>query len=74
MLVLAGSLMGGEITKAVEEAQAAGIVVVSLRQAGSVPGAADLIVTDPVQAGTMAVMLIATTAKLEIGKLRGKTF
>jgi len=74
VLVLAGSLMGGEITDALKEAQAAGIVVMSLRQAGSVPGSADLVVTDPVQAGTMAVMLIASTARLDIAQVRGRTF
>ena len=73
-LVLAGSLMGGEITKAVLEVRKRGILVVSLRMAGSVPAAADLVVTDPVQAGTMAVMLIASTAKLDIERLRGSQF
>jgi energy-converting hydrogenase B subunit Q len=73
-LVLAGSLMGGEITRAVEEIRAAGIIVVSLRMAGSVAGAADLVVTDPLQAGTMAVMLVASTAKLDIERIRGGSF
>jgi energy-converting hydrogenase B subunit Q len=72
-LVLAGSLMGGEITRAVEEIRAAGIIVVSLRMAGSVAAAADLVVTDPLQAGTMAVMLVASTAKLDIERIRGGT-
>ena len=73
-LVLAGSLMGGEITRAVEEIRAAGIIVVSLRMAGSVAAAADLVVTDPLQAGTMAVMLVASTAKLDIERIRGGSF
>jgi energy-converting hydrogenase B subunit Q len=73
-LVLAGSLMGGEITKAVQEIRAAGIIVVSLRMAGSVAAAADLVVTDPLQAGTMAVMLVASTAKLDIERIRGGSF
>ncbi len=46
-LVLAGSLMGGEIEHAVREVRAQGILVVSLNMAGSVPDAADLVVTDP---------------------------
>jgi len=73
-LVLAGSLMGGAISEAVEECRQRGILVISLRMAGSVPDVADLVVTDPVQAGTMAVMLIASTAKLDIEKVRGRTF
>src|ERR1700730_1449594 len=73
-LVLAGSLMGGEITRAVKEIREAGIVVVSLRMAGSVAKAADLVVTDPLQAGTMAVMLVASTAKLDIERIRGASF
>ena len=34
--------------------------------AGSVPDAADLVVTDPIQAGVMAVMAIADTAKFDL--------
>ena len=34
-LVLAGSLMGGEVTAAVDEVRARGILVVSLNMAGS---------------------------------------
>jgi energy-converting hydrogenase B subunit Q len=34
--------------------------------AGSVPDAADLVVTDPVQAGVMAVMAVAETARFDI--------
>jgi energy-converting hydrogenase B subunit Q len=73
-LVLAGSLMGGEITRAVQEIRQAGIIVVSLRMAGSVAAASDLVVTDPLQAGTMAVMLVASTAKLDIERIRGDSF
>src|ERR1700691_4482638 len=50
-LVLAGSLMGGDIERAVREVRAQGLMVVSLNMAGSVPAAADLVVTDPLQAG-----------------------
>jgi energy-converting hydrogenase B subunit Q len=74
ILVLAGALMGGDISTAVREVRAEGIIVVSLRMAGSVPEAADLVVSDPLQAGVMAVMLIAKTAKFSIEKARGKVF
>src|SRR4029077_1851564 len=57
-LVLAGALMGGDIERAVREVRQAGLLVVSLNMAGSVPEAADLVVTDPVQAGVMAVMAV----------------
>src|SRR3954471_5027433 len=66
LLVLAGSLMGGEIATAVEEVRQNGLFVISLNMAGSVPEAADLVVSDPVQAGVMAVMAIADTAKFDI--------
>jgi energy-converting hydrogenase B subunit Q len=66
LLVLAGSLMGGDITRAVEEVRAKGLRVISLNMAGSVPEAADLVVSDPVQAGVMAVMAVADTAKFDI--------
>jgi energy-converting hydrogenase B subunit Q len=66
LLVLAGSLMGGEITRAVEDVRQKGMYVISLNMAGSVPDAADLVVSDPVQAGVMAVMAVADTAKFDI--------
>ena len=72
--VLAGSLMGGEIETAVREVRAAGLLVISLNMAGSVPDAADLVVTDPVQAGVMAVMAIADTARFNIGRLHRREF
>ncbi len=66
LLVLAGSLMGGEITRAVEDVRRSGLYVISLNMAGSVPDAADLVVSDPIQAGVMAVMAIADTAKFDL--------
>lgn len=66
LLVLAGSLMGGDITRAVEEVRANGVYVISLNMAGSVPDAADLVVSDPVQAGVMAVMAVAETATFDL--------
>jgi energy-converting hydrogenase B subunit Q len=73
-LVLAGSLMGGEIEKAVREVRERGLLVISLNMAGSVPDAADLVVTDPVQAGVMAVMAVADTAKFTVERLNRRLF
>jgi len=66
LLVLAGSIMGGEISRAVDEVRQKGLYVISLNMAGSVPDVADLVVSDPVQAGVMAVMAVAETAKFDI--------
>lgn len=73
-LVLAGSLMGGDIEDAVREVRKQGLLVISLNMAGSVPEAADLVVTDPVQAGVMAVMAVADTAKFDIQRLTRRVF
>jgi energy-converting hydrogenase B subunit Q len=73
-LVLAGSLMGGEIEQAVREVRARGLLVISLNMAGSVPDAADLVVTDPVQAGVMAVMAVADTARFTLERLKRRVF
>jgi energy-converting hydrogenase B subunit Q len=74
VLVLAGALMGGEIEQAVREVRARGMLVISLNMAGSVPDAADLVVTDPVQAGVMAVMAVAETAKFTVERLKRRVF
>jgi energy-converting hydrogenase B subunit Q len=73
-LVLAGSLMGGQIEAAVREVRARGLMVISLNMAGSVPDAADLVVTDPIQAGVMAVMAVAETAKFTLERLKRRVF
>jgi energy-converting hydrogenase B subunit Q len=73
-LVLAGSLMGGDIEKAVREIRSQGMLVISLNMAGSVPEASDLVVTDPVQAGVMAVMAVADTAQFTIDRLNRRVF
>jgi energy-converting hydrogenase B subunit Q len=73
-LVLAGSLMGGDIEAAVREVRRQGLLVISLNMAGSVPDAADLVVTDPVQAGVMAVMAVADTAKFTLERLKRRVF
>ncbi len=75
ILVLAGSIMGGEVTEAVKELRKKyGIPVVSLNMAGGVPDASDLVVTDPVQAGVMAVMAVAETAAFDIERAKGKKY
>jgi energy-converting hydrogenase B subunit Q len=73
-LVLAGALMGGEIETAVRQVRQMGLLVISLNMAGSVPDAADLVVSDPVQAGVMAVMAVADTAKFTIERLKRRVF
>jgi energy-converting hydrogenase B subunit Q len=73
-LVLAGSLMGGDIERAVQEVRSEGLLVISLNMAGSVPDACDLVVTDPVQAGVMAVMAVADTAKFTLDRLHRRLF
>jgi energy-converting hydrogenase B subunit Q len=73
-LVLAGSIMGGEIEQAVLDVRAQGLLVVSLNMAGSVPDAADLVITDPVQAGVMTVMAVADTAKFNVARLKRRIF
>ncbi len=74
-LVLAGSLMGGIITDAIEEIQKEhDVIVISLNMLGSVTEKADLVITDPVQAGVMAVMAVADTATFDIKKIGRKKF
>ncbi len=74
ILVLAGSLMGGEISKAVERVKEAGIPVIALKMAGSVPEHADLVVTDPIQAGIFAVMHVSEIAKFDLNRVKGREF
>jgi len=38
------------------------------------PDAADLVVTDPVQAGVMTVMAVADTAKFTVERLKRRVF
>ena len=69
-LVLAGSLIGGEITEAVTKVkEESNLVVICLNMPGSVTKYADLIITDPIQAGVLAVMSIADTAVFDISRL-----
>ncbi len=74
-LVLAGSLMGGKIAQAIDEIKKDhDVLVISLNMPGSVTEKADLVVTDPVQAGVMAVMAVADTAIFDVKKLGRKKF
>jgi energy-converting hydrogenase B subunit Q len=73
-LVLAGSLMGGDVARAVYEIRERGIIVLSLNMPGSVPDAADLVVSDPVQCGVMAVMAVSSSARFDIERQRGKRY
>ena len=72
ILVLAGSIMGGDISRAADELRAVGIPVIALNMVGSITDAVDLVVSDPVQAGTMAVMAIADTATFDLARQRGR--
>jgi energy-converting hydrogenase B subunit Q len=74
ILVLAGSLMGGKVSEAVDRLRASGIPVIALKMAGSVPAHADLVVTDPIQAGVFAVMHISSKAIFDINRVRGREF
>jgi energy-converting hydrogenase B subunit Q len=73
-LVLAGALRGGDIVEAVKEVRSQGLLVISLNMAGGVPDACDLVVSDPVQAGVMAVMAVAETAKFNVQRLTRRVF
>lgn len=70
-LVLAGSLMGGKITESLKQVKKENdnLIIISLNMPGSVTEYADLIITDPVQAGVLAVMSIADTAVFDISRL-----
>jgi len=74
LLVLAGSIMGGEISAAAEELRAVGIPVIALNMVGSITDHVDLVVSDPVQAGTMAVMAVADTAAFDLARQRGRRY
>ncbi len=74
LLVLAGSIMGGDISVAARELRATGIPIIALNMAGSITDAVDLVVSDPVQAGTMAVMAVADTATFDLARQRGRRY
>ncbi len=72
ILILAGGLMGGKVAEEVKKLRKAGIPVISLNMFGSVPKVSDLVVSDPVMAGTLAVMQISKKAKFELEKVKGR--
>lgn len=74
LLVLAGSIMGGEISRAAEELRSVGIPIIALNMVGSITDHVDLVVGDPVQAGTMAVMAVADTAAFDLARQRGRRY
>ena len=74
LLVLAGSIMGGDISKAADELRAIGVPIIALNMVGSITEHVDLVVSDPVQAGTMAVMAIADTATFDLVRQRGRRY
>ena len=74
LLVLAGSIMGGDISTAAEELRAVDIPIIALNMVGSITDHVDLVVSDPVQAGTMAVMAVADTATFDLGRQRGRRY
>ena len=74
LLVLAGSIMGGDISVAAEELRAVGIPIIALNMVGSITEHVDLVVSDPVQAGTMAVMAVADTATFDLERQRGRRY
>lgn len=75
ILVLAGALMGGAISEAVTHLRERyGIPVISLKMAGSVPQAVDLVISDPIEAGVMAVMAISHVGKFNLLQIQGREF
>ncbi len=74
LLVLAGSIMGGDISTAAEELRDVGVPIIALNMVGSITDHVDLVVSDPVQAGTMAVMAVAETATFDLERQRGRRY
>jgi energy-converting hydrogenase B subunit Q len=74
LLVLAGSLMGGDISDAADELREHEVPIIALNMAGSITEHVDLVVSDPVQAGTMAVMAVADTAAFDLDRQRGRRY
>ncbi|WP_202319429.1 DUF5612 domain-containing protein [Archaeoglobus neptunius] len=72
VLVLAGGIMGGKITEEVKKLRKSGIRVISLNMFGSVPHVSDVVISDPVMAGTIAVMHISEKAKFDIDRVKGR--
>ena len=50
------------------------IPIIALNMVGSITEHVDLVVSDPVQAGTMAVMAVAETATFDLARQRGRRY
>ncbi|MFO7968203.1 MAG: DUF5612 domain-containing protein [Archaeoglobaceae archaeon] len=72
VLILAGGLMGGKISEEIKRLREFGIPVIALNMFGSVPKYSDLVVNDPVMAGTLAAMHISEKGKFDIKRVKGK--
>ena len=59
---------------AADELRAVGIPIIALNMVGSITEHVDLVVSDPVQAGTMAVMAVADTATFDLERQRGRRY
>ena len=64
----------GDISAAAEELREVGIPIIALNMVGSITDHVDLVVSDPVQAGTMAVMAVAETATFDLDRQRGRRY
>jgi energy-converting hydrogenase B subunit Q len=73
-LVLAGSIMGGDITRAIKVVQAEGVPVICLKMVGSASASADLVVAGPTRAGVMAVMHISSIGVFDPNRVIGREF
>lgn len=72
VLILAGGLMGGKISEEVKRLREFGIPVIALNMFGSASKYSDLVVNDPVMAGTLAVMHISEKGSFDINRVKGK--
>ena len=70
----AEGLADAGVARAVYEIREKGIIVLSLNMPGTVPAAADLVVSDPVQCGVMAVMAVSDSATFDIARQRGRRY
>ena len=66
--------MKAGLNRVARELREAGIPVIALKMAGTVPQHADLVVTDPIQAGVFAVMHVSSKAVFDISRVRGREF
>src|SRR5437016_13755993 len=69
-LVLAGALMGGDISPAVREIREAGMLVLCTNMSDSGPDVADVVVSDLLGAAVLSMILIAVTVKCAIALMR----